>query len=163
MATRRRQAAHDSGEDIWNRVEKAGEAGLLTEQAMGRNTRGQFERGKAWIKDYKCKSEKKGWTYHHGTYTVTVDHHKCTLYATERLQSLHQQAQRIYNCSIVILPPEEQELPTVRLLRGVCENIFTSMALLEAAGFSAQSAAKAIEASPKTTGTARRGRKAPSH
>ncbi|MGY0060616.1 hypothetical protein ACWY4P_29435 [Streptomyces sp. LZ34] len=87
MATRRRQAAHDSGEDIWNRVEKAGEAGLLTEQATGRNTRGQFERGKAWIKENKCKSEKKGWVYHHGVYTITVDPYKCTLYATDRLRS----------------------------------------------------------------------------
>lgn len=162
MVTGRRQAAHDSGEDIWNRVEKAGEAGLLTEQAVGRNTRSQFERGKAWIKDTKCKSEKKGFVRYHGAYTITVNDNKCTLYATDRLQSLHQQAQRIYNCSIVILPPEAQELPTVRLLRGVCENIFTSMALLEAAGFSPQAAAKAAEASPKKTGASRRSRKTPS-
>lgn len=163
MATRRRQAAHDSGEDIWNRVEKAGESGLLTEKAMGRNTRGQFERGKAWIKDNKCKSEKKGWVYHHGAYTITVDPYKCTLYATDRLRSLYRQAQRIYNCSIVILPAEAQELPTVRLLRTECENIFAAMALLEAAGFSPQAAVKTAEARPKTVGASRRSRKAPSH
>ncbi|MFE2595778.1 hypothetical protein ACFXCZ_04620 [Streptomyces sp. NPDC059396] len=154
----RRQAAHDSGEDIWNRVTKAGEAGLSTERAMGRNTRGQFERGKGWIKDKKCKAEKRGWVYHHGTYIVTVDPDKCTMYATERLRSLYKQAERIYNCSILPLPPEAQKLPTVRLLRSQCESIFASMSVLESAGFSAATAVQQTASTPQraTTGTSRK-------
>ncbi|MFI1825418.1 hypothetical protein ACH41E_03035 [Streptomyces sp. NPDC020412] len=158
MTTRRRQAAHDSGEDIWNRVAEAGEAGLLTEQAMGRNTRGQFERGKAWIKDKKCQAEKMGWVYHHGTYIVTNDPNDCTMYATERLRSLFKQTERVYKCAILPLPPEAQKLPTVRLLRSLCESIFASMSVLESAGFSAPTATQQ-EASKPQKAASSRGRK----
>ncbi|MFE4535659.1 hypothetical protein ACFRKB_11325 [Streptomyces scopuliridis] len=153
MATRRRQAAHDSGEDLWNRVEAAGEPGLATDEAMGSNTRGQFEYGKGWIKDKKCKAEKKCWVYHHGMYSVTVDPDKSTMYASERMRSLYRQARRIYDCSIAPLPPAAQKLPTVKLLRSQCESIFAAMSVLEAAGFSAETAVKKETSAKKRAST----------
>lgn len=150
MATTRRQAAHDSGEDIWNRVAAAGESGLSTDKAMGRNTRGQFERGKGWIRDKKCKADKKCFVRYRSRYAVTVDPDKCTMYASERLRSLYRQAQRIYKCSIEPLPPTAQALPTVRLLRSQLDSIFAAMSVLEAAGFSPDTAAHKA-APPKVT------------
>ncbi|MFD7734563.1 hypothetical protein ACFV6F_29810 [Kitasatospora phosalacinea] len=157
MTTTRRQAAHDTGEDIWTRVARAGEDGLLKQDAIGHHTPGQFERGKAWIKDSKCKSEKRAWVYHHGAYVVTLDPDKCSLYASDRLRSLYRQAVRIYECSLAVLPADAQQLPTVRLLSAQCQSIITAMAVLEAAGFSPVDAAKAPEAAAPT---ARRSRKA---
>ncbi|WP_416485267.1 hypothetical protein [Streptomyces sp. CL12] len=142
MATRRRQAAHDSGEDIWNRVEEAGEVGLPTRESMGNNTPAQFEHGKRWIKDKKCKAEKKCFVRYRGHYAVTLDADKCTMYATERMRSLYRQAERVFNCAIAPLPPAAQKLPSVKLVRSQCESIFAAMSVLEAAGFSAETAAK---------------------
>lgn len=51
MAARSRQTAHDSAEDIWNRVARAGDEGLPRVEAMGRYTSAQFERAKDWIRD----------------------------------------------------------------------------------------------------------------
>ncbi|WP_327075642.1 hypothetical protein OG196_43905 (plasmid) [Kitasatospora purpeofusca] len=162
MTTTRRQAAHDTGEDIWTRVAKAGEDGLLKQKAIGHNTQGQFERGKAWIKDTKCKSEKKAWVYHHGAYTVTLDPDKCTLYASDRLRSLYKQAVRIYDCSLAVLPPEAQKLPTVRLLTVQCQSIIAAMDVLEASGFSPETAVKAAGSTRRAkTSTASRGSRKP--
>ncbi|WP_208614937.1 hypothetical protein, partial [Streptomyces caeruleatus] len=118
-------------------------------EAMGRNTRGQFERGKSWIRDVKCGAEKKSFVRYRGHYTVTVDADKCTAYAAERMQSLYRQAVRIYKCSLKELPPEAQELLTVTLLTKQLQSIFDAMDILKAAGFSPQTAAKAAATPPK--------------
>ncbi|GAA2233309.1 hypothetical protein [Streptomyces nogalater] len=161
MTTTRRQAAHDSGEDIWSRVAKAGEEGLPPERAIGRNTRGQFERGKSWIRDVKCGAEKKSFVRYRGHYAVTLDPDKCTAYAAERLQSLYKQAVRIYKSSLKELPPESQELLTVTLLTKQLQSIFDAMDILKAAGFSPETAAaKAAATTPaKRSSALSRGRK----
>ena len=157
MTTTRRQAAHESGEDIWERVARAGEDGLEKEQAIGRNTQGQFERGKSWIRDAKCAAERKSFVRYHGHYTVTLDPDKCTAYAAERMQSLYRQAVRIYKCSLAELPPDAQELLTVTLLTKQLQSIFDAMDILKAAGFSPATAAKTATAAAatKTTGPVR--------
>ncbi|MFV0128617.1 hypothetical protein ACLGI4_13010 [Streptomyces sp. HMX112] len=161
MTTTRRQAAHDSGEDIWRRVAKAGEDGLPPERAIGRNTRSQFERGKGWIRDVKCGAENKSFVRYHGHYLVTDDADKCTAYAAERLQSLYKQAVRIYKSSLKELPPEAQELLTVTLLTKQLQSIFDAMDILKAAGFSPETAAaKAAATTPgKRSPAASRSRK----
>ncbi|KOX05299.1 MULTISPECIES: hypothetical protein [Streptomyces] len=161
MTTTRRQAAHDSGEDIWGRVAKAGEDGLPPERAIGRNTRSQFERGKTWIRDVKCAAEKKSFVRYRGHYAVTLDPDKCTAYAAERLQSLYRQAVRIYKSSLKELPPESQELLTVTLLTKQLQSIFDAMDILKAAGFSPETAAAKAGAttSAKRSSASSRGRK----
>ncbi|MGW1054313.1 hypothetical protein [Streptomyces sp. NPDC002521] len=149
MTTTRRQAAHDSGEDIWKRVAKEGEDGLPPERAIGRNTRSQFERGKGWIRDVKCGAEKKSFVRYRGHYVVTVDHDKCTAYAAERMQSLYRQAVRIYKCALKELPPEAQELLTVTLLTKQLQSIFDAMDILKAAGFSPETAAAKVAATTR--------------
>lgn len=144
MTTTRRQAAHDSGEDIWERVAAAGEDGLGKDRAVGRNTESQFERGKSWIRDVKCGTEKKSFVRYHDHYTVTLDPDKCTAYAAERMRSLYRQAVRIYKCSLKELPPEAQGLLTVTLLTKELQSIFDAMKVLEAAGFSPKTAVGAV-------------------
>jgi hypothetical protein len=150
MMRTRRQPAHASGEDIWERVAAAGEDGLARDQAIGRNTKGQFERGKGWIRDVKCAAEKKSFVRYHDHYTVTTDADKCTAYAAERMQSLYRQAVRIYKCSLAELPPEAQQLLTVTLLTKQLQSIFDAMDILKAAGFSPATAAKNAAASNAT-------------
>ncbi|MEH0471902.1 hypothetical protein QA943_24230 [Streptomyces sp. B21-097] len=161
MTTTRRQAAHDSGEEIWGRVEKAGEDGLPPERATGRNTRSQFERGKSWIRDVKCEAEGKSFVRYRGHYMVTLDADKCTAYAADRMQSLYRQAVRIYKCSLKELPPESQELLTVTLLTKQLQSIFDAMDILKAAGFSPKTAAAKAKATTPTkrSPAASRGRK----
>lgn len=162
MTTTRRQAAHDSGEDIWERVARAGEDGLPRERAIGRNTKSQFERGKGWIRDVKCEAEKKSFVRYHDHYTVTLDPDKCTAYAAERMQSLYRQAVRIYKAALKELPPESQKLLTVTLLSKQLQSIFDGMEVLRAAGFSPKTAATGaarVSTKPKATASTSRRRK----
>ncbi|MEU6463632.1 hypothetical protein [Streptomyces sp. NPDC046976] len=161
MPTQRRQAAHDSGEDIWDRVAKAGEDGLPREDAIGRNTPAQFERGKAWIRDHQCANKKKGFVLVHGRYTATNNVDMCKLYASSRLTSLEKQAARIYKCSLANLPKEAQSDLTVMLLLKTCNDIFAALKFLKDAGFSPQAAAEAAQEKPKASTVVGRDRKTP--
>ncbi|MFC8717032.1 hypothetical protein [Kitasatospora sp. NPDC057198] len=155
MATQRRQAAHDSGEDIWRRVARAGEDGLSREEAIGRNTSAQFERGKAWIRDYQCKNKKTGFVLVHGRYTATNDVDKCKLYAAARLRALNRQAVRIFQCSLAVLPPEAQNDLSVMLLIKACNDVFDAMQMMDRAGFSPQAAAEEQQPVKASTSSAR--------
>ncbi|WP_411144905.1 hypothetical protein [Streptomyces sp. x-80] len=160
MATQRRQAAHDSGEDIWDRVVEAGEDGLEREDAIGRNTPSQFERGKAWIRDHQCANKKTNFTLVHGRYAASNDVDKAKLYATIRLESLYRSAVRVYKCSLANLPPEAQSDLSIMLLTKTCKDIFAAMQFLEEAGFSAQAAAETSKVKSKTSTASAKGRKA---
>ncbi|GAA2650807.1 hypothetical protein GCM10010425_74450 [Streptomyces spororaveus] len=160
MATQRRQAAHDSGEDIWNRVVDAGEDGLERKDAIGRNTSSQFERGKSWIRDHQCGNKKTNFTLVHGRYAATNDVDKAKLYAASRLESLHKAAVRVYKCSLANLPPEAQSDLSIMLLTKTCKDIFAAMQFLEEAGFSSQAAADIAKAKSKASTASARGRKA---
>ncbi|MFJ6519288.1 hypothetical protein ACIQJ4_13720 [Streptomyces filamentosus] len=159
MTTQRRQAAHDSGEDIWDRVVGAGEDGLERKDAIGHNTPAQFERGKAWIRDHQCGNKKTNFTLVHGRYAASNDVDKAKLYATTRLESLYRSAVRVYKCSLANLPPEAQSDLSIMLLTKTCKDIFAAMQFLEDAGFSAQSAAETAKVRPKTSTASARGRK----
>ncbi|MEZ0092512.1 hypothetical protein [Streptacidiphilus sp. EB129] len=160
MATQRRQAAHDSGEDIWNRVVKAGDTGLPRQEAIGRNTDAQFERGKGWIRDFQCKNAKKGFVLVHGHYVATNNVDMCTLYAALRLHSLEHQAVRIRKCCLDNLPPEVQSDLPVMLLVKTCNDILAALKFLNDAGFSPQAAAaEAAQTKAKTAPTTGSGRK----
>ncbi|MFB6814446.1 hypothetical protein ACFCV8_07865 [Streptomyces sp. NPDC056347] len=159
MTTTRRQAAHDSGEDIWNRVVGAGDGGLLREEAMGRNTPAQFERGKAWIRDYQCGNEKTGFVLVHSHYAATNNVDMNKLYASARLHSLYKSVVRVYKCALANLPPEAQSDLSIMVLLKTCDDIFRAMKFLDEAGFSADAAAKAIQEKPKASTSSARGRK----
>jgi hypothetical protein len=161
MTTTRRKPAHDSGEEIWDRVAKAGEDGLPRGKAIGHSTKSQFERGKGWIRDVKCGAEKKSFVRYEDHYTVTVDPDKCTAYAAERMQSLYRQAVRIYRSALKELPPESQKLLTVTLLSKQLQAIFDGMDILQAAGFSPKTAAAKTQPVSAKTKTARASTSAP--
>ncbi|MEU9255481.1 hypothetical protein AB0D66_27000 [Streptomyces sp. NPDC048270] len=161
MATQRRQAAHDTGEDIWNRVAKAHDDGLSRTDAIGRNTPAQFERGKAWIRDHQCANKKTGFVLVHGRYIATNNTDMSKLYASLRLHSLEKQATRIYRCCLANLPPEAHNDLAVMLLVKTCNDILAALKFLEDAGFSPQAAAEAAQARPKASAASGRGRKTP--
>ncbi|MEU7067679.1 hypothetical protein [Streptomyces sp. NPDC046161] len=161
MVTQRRQAAHDTGEDIWNRVVKAGEDGLGRAEAMGRNTPAQFEYGKTWIRDHQCANKKTGFVLVHGHYIATNNIDMSKLYASLRLHSLEKQATRIYKCCLADLPPEAQNDLAVMLLVKTCNDVLAALKFLEDAGFSAQAATQAAQSKPKASTASGRGRKTP--
>ncbi|MGW0708941.1 hypothetical protein ACWD4G_23830 [Streptomyces sp. NPDC002643] len=70
MARQRRREARDAGQEILGRVAKAGDSGLPREEAIGRLTLAEFERGKAWLRDHLPPSTKKI-VRQNGRYTVT--------------------------------------------------------------------------------------------
>ncbi|MBP0453933.1 hypothetical protein J5Y04_30980 [Kitasatospora sp. RG8] len=160
MATTRRQAAHDSGQDIWNRVVKAGDDGLPREEAIGRNTPAQFERGKAWIRDYQCGNKKTGFVLVHSHYAVTNNVEMNKLYVTTRLDTLFKSVKRLYKCALANLPPDAKSDLSIMVLLKTCDDIFAAMKFLEEAGFSAQAAAEAAQERPRTSTAAGRGRRA---
>jgi hypothetical protein len=159
MVTQRRQAAHDTGEDIWNRVAKAGENGLARAEAMGQNTPAQFEHGKTWIRDHQCANKKTGFVLVHGRYIATNNVDMNKLYAALRLHSLEKQATRIYKCCLTHLPPEAQNDLAVKLLVKTCNDILAALKFLEDAGFSPQAAAEAAQTKPKASTASGRSRK----
>ncbi|MFF1285701.1 hypothetical protein ACFVY4_34105 [Streptomyces sp. NPDC058299] len=163
MVTQRRQAAHDTGEDIWNRVAEAGENGLPRAEAMGRNTPAQFEYGKTWIRDHQCANKKTGFVLVHGRYIATNDVDMSKLYASLRLHSLEKQAARIYKCCLAHLPPEAQNDLAVMLLVKTCKDVLAALKFLEDAGFSPQAATHTTEtkAKAKASAASGRGRKTP--
>lgn len=161
MATQRRQAAHDTGEDIWTRVARAHEEGLDRAEAMGQNTPAQFARGKAWIRDHQCANKKTGFVLVHGRYVATNDIDMSKLYASLRLHSLERQATRIYRCCLANLPPEAHNDLAVMLLVKTCTDILAALKFLQDAGFSPQAAAEAAQVAPKVSAAAGRSRRSP--
>ncbi|MFQ6144427.1 hypothetical protein ACLMNJ_15305 [Streptomyces seoulensis] len=161
MVTQRRQAAHDTGEDIWNRIAQAGEDGLPRAEAMGQNTPAQFEYGKTWIRDHQCANKKTGFVLVHGHYITTNNVDMSKLYASLRLHSLEKQATRIYKCCLAHLPPEAQNDLAVKLLMKTCNDILAALQFLEDAGFSPRAAAEAAETKPKASAASGRSRKTP--
>ncbi|MGW0708940.1 hypothetical protein ACWD4G_23825 [Streptomyces sp. NPDC002643] len=159
MTTTRRQAAHDSGEDIWNRVVEAGDDGLPREEAMGQNTPAQFERGKTWIRDFQCANEKTGFVLVHSRYAATNNVDMNKLYVTMRLHSLYRSVRRVYKCALANLPPEAQSDLSIMVLLKTCDDIFRAMKFLEETGFSADAAAKAAQVKPKASTASARSRK----
>ncbi|MFB7174480.1 hypothetical protein ACFCYM_27205 [Streptomyces sp. NPDC056254] len=159
MATQRRQAAHDTGEDIWNRVVRAREEGLDRAEAMGQNTPAQFERGKTWIRDHQCRNKKTGFVLVHGRYIATNDIDMSKLYASLRLHSLEKQATRIYRCCLANLPPEAHNDLAVMLLVKTCKDILAALKFLQDAGFSPQAAAETAQATPKASAATGRSRR----
>ncbi|MEV7777742.1 hypothetical protein [Kitasatospora sp. NPDC088351] len=159
MTTTRRQAAHDSGEDIWNRVAKAGDNGLPREEAIGENTTAQFERGKSWIRDHQCANKKTGFVLVHGRYAATNNVDMSKLYASIRLGSLFKATERVYKCALANLPPEAQSDLSVMVLMKTCRDIFAAMEFLKEAGFSAQVAGEVSQEKAKTSTASGRGRK----
>ncbi|WP_031075325.1 hypothetical protein [Streptomyces sp. NRRL WC-3742] len=159
MTTTRRRAAHDSGEDIWNRVIVAGDDGLPREEAMGELTPAQFEWGKAWIRDFQCGNEKTGFVLFQSRYAATNNVDMNKLYASARLHSLYKSVLRVYKCALANLPPEAESDLSIRVLLKTCDDIFRAMKFLEETGFSADAAAKAAQVKPKTSTASARSRK----
>ncbi|MFD7622608.1 hypothetical protein [Streptomyces sp. NPDC059802] len=52
--------AHESADGLWKRLTEAGDGCRSRAEAMGRNTPGQFERARAWIRDYLREQEGAG-------------------------------------------------------------------------------------------------------
>ncbi|GAA1964053.1 hypothetical protein [Kitasatospora viridis] len=159
MATTRRQAAHDSGEDIWDRVAEAGDVGLPREEAMGRNTPAQFERGKAWIRDHQCANKKTGFVLVHSHYAATNNVDMNKLYASIRLHSLYKSVERVYKCALANLPADAKSDLSIMVLLKTCDDIFAAMKFLEEAGFSAQAAGEAAQGSSEASTASAKGRK----
>ncbi|MGW3183802.1 hypothetical protein ACWDD9_31485 [Kitasatospora sp. NPDC001119] len=159
MTTTRRRAAHDSGEDIWNRVVVAGDNGLPRDEAMGPLTPAQFERGKGWIRDSQCGNEKTGFVLVHSRYAATNNVDMNKLYATLRLQSLYKSVERVYKCALVNLPTDAKSDLSIMVLLKTCDDIFRAMEFLKETGFSAQAAADAVQEKPKASTASTRGRK----
>lgn len=144
----RPRPAADMGEELWQRVEQAGDHGLPPVDARGDLTRSQFERAKAWVRDKKCALARKAFVRFDGFYLITTDPHICASVVIREFKVIEQRVTRIYTSVIEPLPAEAQNTAAIGLLKSQCLSIMNGMKLLKEAGYSADSAAELTASRP---------------
>jgi len=123
---------------VWEVVAQAGETGLRSSEILERQhlTRGQFENGKAHIRDYKAVDEGASFVYDGDVYVVTRDPGRCALALTIRLSSIDKQLRRLHDSICRPLGKDLDADPTLRYLDRQILAMLDNMAVMRQAGHS---------------------------
>ncbi|KQV20825.1 MULTISPECIES: hypothetical protein [unclassified Kitasatospora] len=136
MTRTRRRAAHDTGEEIWERVVATGEEGASMEEAKGDLTEAQWNLGKRWIKDYKCKDEEMSFARFRDHYFAGNEQEKSLYNLSDIFKEIDHKLARARRSLLEYLPPEAIGTYRVQLAFAQVDGILDLLDPMEKAGYS---------------------------
>ncbi|MFD8494262.1 hypothetical protein [Amycolatopsis sp. NPDC059657] len=137
MTSRDPMSRFVAAEKVWDAVEAAGEEGLrgpeICENANLK--RGQFENGKAQVRDFMAKEKQKSFIYDGDRYATTRDTGRCALAVVIRVSSVDKQLRRIYDSICEPLGDAADQDPTLSYLKNQIKAMLGNMDVMRSAGF----------------------------
>ncbi|GAA0374931.1 hypothetical protein [Streptomyces blastmyceticus] len=137
-----RRSPADVGLQLWDLVERTGDAGMLREAALAHMSAHQFEIAKVWDRDTMCPLKGRCFLYALGRYFVSTNPDLSVLAVARELGLVHHKAVRLHTSAIEPLLAAKQTTAQLQVVHTALSDIIKATAPLRKAGFSADLAAR---------------------